>query len=151
MVGDGRNLDAVKRFLEAARDSIGGESGPFEEALEELCASDIVMVPSSALASGDVGPFRGREGVLEYQEAVGRRWGEFRIDVEEYVDVPPNTVVVLGKVAARRDDGSGYATELGLVNHLRDGKIVAIHSYQSKRRALEEAGGAELVARVASE
>jgi len=74
----------------------------------------------------------------------------FRIEVEEYVDVPPSTVVVLGKVAARREDGSGYAMEVGIVNRLRDGRIVSMHSYQSKRRALEQAGGAELVARVAS-
>jgi len=37
-----------------------------------------------------------------------------------------------------------------IVNRLRDGRIVSMQSYQSKRRALEQAGGAELVARVAS-
>jgi ketosteroid isomerase-like protein len=148
---DRHNLQVVRRVCESGQRCIRGEQGPFEEALEEFCASDIVVVPSSALASGDVGPFRGRERVLEHQQAVGRRWEEFRLDVDEYVDVPPSTVVILGKVAARRDDGSGYAMELGIVSRLREGQIVSMHSYQSKRRALEQAGGPELVARVASE
>ena len=148
---DGRNLHAVQRVIETGQDCIRGERGPFEDAVAEFCASDIVVAPSSALASGDVGPYRGREMLLEHHRAVGRRWEVFRIEVEEYVDVPPSTVVVLGKVAARREDGSGYAMEIGIVNHLRDGRIVSMHSYQSKRRALEQAGGAELVARVASE
>ena len=150
MERDGHNLHAVQRIIETGLDCIRGERGPFEDALAEFCSSDVVVVPSSALASGDVGPYRGRERLLEHNQAVGRRWEVFRIEVEEYVDVPPNTVVVLGKVAARREDGSGYAMEVGIVNRLRDGRIVSMQSYQSKRRALEQAGGAELVARVAS-
>jgi hypothetical protein len=66
---------------------------------------------------------------------------------DEYVDVSPNTVALLGLVRAKRGDGSGYAVEIGIVNRFEDGLITSIHSYQSKRRALEEAGGAELLAR----
>jgi ketosteroid isomerase-like protein len=64
--------------------------------------------------------------------------------VDEYVDVPPSIVVLLGKLAARRDDGSGYAMEFGLVNRFEEGRLVSVHSYESKRRALEAAGAREL-------
>jgi ketosteroid isomerase-like protein len=144
MAGDGRNVEAVRRLYEAGRDYVKGEREPFEAAVRELCAPDILVVPSSALASGSSGPFRGREGFLRQQQAVARRWPEFEIIADDFVDVPPSTVVVLGKVAARRGDGSGYAAEIGVVNRLEDGQIVSIHSYDSKSRALDEAGAADL-------
>ena len=65
---------------------------------------------------------------------------------DEYVDLPPSTVVLLGKVRAKRGDGEGYAVEIGIVNRLANARIVSIHSYQSKRRALEEAGASSRLA-----
>lgn len=143
------NVGVVRRFFEAATGYIRGQRGPFEAALEELCAVDIVVVPSSALASGDSGPFRGFESLLRQQEEVARQWPDFDVMVDEYVDLPPNTVVLLGKVAARRGDGSGYAVEIGIVTRFEEGRIASIHSYESKRRALEEAGAGDLVSRAA--
>lgn len=69
------------------------------------------------------------------------RRSEFEICADDYADVPPSTVVLLGKVRAKRGNGSGYAVEIGIVNRLENGKIVSFHSYQSKRRAMEEARG----------
>jgi ketosteroid isomerase-like protein len=138
------NLEVVRRVFETGSGYIRGERGPFEAAVEELCAPDILVVPSSALASGDAGPFRGRDSLLHQQEQVGRQWAAFEVTAEDYVEVPPSTIVVLGKIAARREDGSGYAMEVGVVNRLEDGQIVEMHSYQSKGRALEAAGAADL-------
>lgn len=143
--GQESHVDAVRRVFETASAYIRGERGAFEAALDELCADDLVVVPSSALASGDSGPFRGKEHLLRQQEAVGREWPDFDMIVDDYVDVPPNTVVLLGRVAARRGDGSGYAVEVGIVSRFEDGQIVSIYSYESKRRALEEAGAADLL------
>lgn len=145
------NLAVVRHFWEASADYIRGNHGPFETALLELCAPDIVMVPTSSLPSGDPGPFHGRESLLRQQQEVTQIWSDFELSTEEYVEVTPSTVVMLGKVAARRQDGSGYAMEIGIVNRLREGQIVSMHSYQSKRRALEQAGGPELVTRVTSD
>jgi ketosteroid isomerase-like protein len=144
MAPDGPNVEAVRRVFDTAREYINGNHEPFEQAVREICAPDILVVPSSALASGSVGPFRGRDSVLSRQAAVAGRWAEFDIITEEYVEVPPSTVVMLGKVAARRGDGSGYAAEVGVVNRLEDGQIVSMHSYESKSRALDEAGAADL-------
>jgi len=103
-------------------------------------------MPSSALASGDAGPFRGRRAVLGQFAGIAQRWTDFEIIADEYVDVPPSTVVLLGKVRAKRGDGEGYAVEIGIVNRLANARIVSIHSYQSKRRALEEAGASSRLA-----
>jgi len=147
MAEGGGNVEAVRRFFEAARAYLHGDREPLETALRELCAPAVVAVPSSALASGETGPFRGRHAVLGQFAAIAERWPEFEIMADEYLDVSPNAVVLLGMVRAKRGDGSGYAVEIGIVTHFEDGLITSIHSYQSKHRALEEAGGAELLAR----
>jgi hypothetical protein len=146
-----RRVDAVRRIFESGQEYIRGRPEEFEAAVAEHCASDIFVVPSSALASGNVGPFRGHEAVLRQQEAVGRRWADFSLMVDDYVYVPPDTVVLLGRVRARRGDGSGYAVELGIINRFEDGRIASIHSYQSKQRALEEAGATRLAGRPRSD
>jgi hypothetical protein len=137
---NGRNLEVVQRVFDTGNDYIHGEREPFERAVEELCARDILVVPSSALASGDPGPFRGREAFLRQQAAVGDTWADFQVTADDFVEVPPSTVVILAKISARGDDGSGYASEVGIVNRLLDGQIVEVQSFPSKRRALEEVG-----------
>ncbi len=150
MEGSAR-IEAVRRLFESGQRYIRGDRAEFEAAVAEYCAPDIVVVASSALASGNIGPFRGHEGVLRQQEAVGRRWADFSLIVDDYVYVPPDTVVLLGRVRARRGDGSGYAVELGIINRFHDMRITSIHSYQSKQRALEEAGAPRLARRPASQ
>jgi ketosteroid isomerase-like protein len=135
-------VDAVRRLFETGRRFVNGDRTPFEEAVRELCSEDLVVVPSSALASGNAGPYRGPEGLIAQQRGVAGRWHEFDIAPDEFVEVPPDTVVMLGKARARRGDGSGYAMELGIVSRFEDGLIVEIHAYRSKRRALEVAGAA---------
>src|SRR5689334_2013325 len=146
-VQSGSHLDAVRLLFETGQDYIRGDRAAFEATVRDVCDPEILVVPSSALASGNIGPFRGHEGVLWQQAAVAERWADFELIADAYVEVSPNTVVLLGKVRARGGDGSGYAVELGIVNRFEDEKIVSIHSYQSKQRALEEAGAAQLAAR----
>jgi ketosteroid isomerase-like protein len=147
MAESGRHVEIVRRVFEASREAyLSGERAPFEAAVREAYSPDAVIVPSSALASGSAGPYYGREGVVGQQDAVAARWPDFELIPEEYVDVPPDTVVVLGKVAARRGKGSGYAVEIGCVIRFEDGLIVSLHSYEGRRRALEAAGVTESAA-----
>jgi ketosteroid isomerase-like protein len=148
----GRNVEIVRKIFGAAQDAyVSGDSAPFEAAVREVFSPEIVIVPSSALASGSAGPYRGRDGVLRQQDAVSARWQDFQVTPEEYIDVPPDTVVMLGKVAARRGKGSGYAVEIGCVLRFQDGLIVSVYSYEGRRRALEAAGVETLPARDRSE
>jgi ketosteroid isomerase-like protein len=141
----GHNVQAVRRLFEAGADYMdSGERQPFEAALQELASSELVFVPSSALASGDPGPFRGHEGLIRQHDAIGREWEDFDVTVDDYVEVPPSTVVLLGRLTARRDDGAGYAMELGMVHRFEEGQLVSVHSFSSKRRALDEAGADDL-------
>jgi ketosteroid isomerase-like protein len=151
MGANGRNLEIVRAFFDASRAYFRGEHERFEAAVAEHCRGDITMMPSSALATGHPGPFRGHGDLISQQNSVRDLWPDFDVSVDEFVDVPPNAVVALGRVSARKGNGVGYAMEIGIIYRLEGGKIVSMNSYQSKRRALERAGGPELVARVASE
>jgi ketosteroid isomerase-like protein len=146
MGGSSANVETVRRFFDATSDYLRGNREPLETALRELCAPDVFAMPSSALASGDAGPFRGRAAILGQFAGIAQLWTDFETTADAYVDVPPSTVVLLGKVRARRGDGEGYAVEIGIVNRLDNGRIVSMHSYQSKRRALEEAGASSSLA-----
>jgi hypothetical protein len=115
----GGNVQIVRWLFEAFRSYARGELASLEPTLRELCSSDILVGPSSALASGNVGPFRGQEEMLRVQADVAARWPDFDVIAEEYVDLPPSAVLVLGKVRARREDGSGYAVEIGWISWLR--------------------------------
>jgi hypothetical protein len=134
------HVEAVRRLFETGRAFLRGDRRAFETAVREICDPEVLVVPSSALASGNMGPFRGHDGVLSNQAAVADRWGDFDLIADDYVEASSNTVVLLGKIRARGDDGSGYAVEVGIVNRFEDGRIVSIQSYQSRQRALEEAG-----------
>jgi ketosteroid isomerase-like protein len=151
MAGPRDNVEIVRRVFEAGRQYIRGERGPFEGAVRELVAEDAVVLPSSALASGTTGPFRGREEIIRQQDAVASLWPSFDFLADEVDEVRPDTVVVIGKVTASREDGVGYAAEIGMVWRLEDGLIVSVHSYEGKRRALEEAGAPALPSRDRSE
>ncbi len=146
MRDNGHNLEVVRRVFEAGNAYIRGEREPFERAVEELCARDILVMPSSALASGDPGPIRGRDAFLRQQAAVGANWSKFEVTADDFVDVPPSTVVILAKISATGSDGTGYASEVGIVNRLLDGQIIEVQSFPSKLRALEVVGVTELSA-----
>jgi ketosteroid isomerase-like protein len=140
MRSGGDNVEIVRRVFETGRNYIRGERRPFEEAVQEVVSEDVVIVPSSALASGTTGPFRGHQGIIDQQKAVASLWPNFDFHVDEIVEVPPHTVVVVGRVSANRGNGVGYAAEIGMVWRVEDGRVVSVHSFESKRRALEEAG-----------
>jgi ketosteroid isomerase-like protein len=150
-VDPGDNVEIVRRVVQAGRGYIRGEQATFEQAVRELVSEDVLVVPSSALASGTAGPFRGHEGVIRQQAAIASLWPNFDFFVDEFVELPPNTVVVAGKVVADRGNGVGYAAEIGMVWRIKDGLIVSVHSYETKRRALEEAGASGLPPRDRSE
>ena len=147
MADPGDNVAIVRRVFETGRGYLRGERGPFEDAVKELVSDDVVFVPSSALPAGTTGPFRGREGFVSIYTTVASLWSSFEITAKEFVDVPPNNVVVISRVVADRGGGVGYAAEVGTVWRVEDGRVVSVHSYENKRRALEEAGVEDLPAR----
>jgi ketosteroid isomerase-like protein len=142
----GNNVEIVLRVTGTSHDFITGDREPFERAVKELMSEDVLVMPSSGLASGTSGPFRGHAGVFRQHTAIASLWPNFTFVIDEIVEVPPNTVVLIGRVSANRANGVGYAAEIGMVWRLEDGRIASVHSYESKRRALEEAGAADLPA-----
>ena len=134
------NLELVDRVFGLVRGYLSGQTDEAARRLPRLFARDAVFVPSSALASGSVGPYRGAEQILEFLDATRSQWSRFEIHADELMEVPPNRVVALAHTSAMRADGRGYAGSIGQVWELRGGRVVAITSFQNPAHALEHAG-----------
>jgi ketosteroid isomerase-like protein len=134
------NVEVVRRGSTLIREYLSGETDAAERRLPHLFSRDAVLVPSSALPSGSVGPYHGPEGVLSWLAAVRARWSRFEIHGAQFVEAPPDKVVVLAQASARRPDGRGYAGTFGEVWELCNGRVVAATAFQSQVLALEHAG-----------
>ena len=133
------NVDVVDRIYSLARDYLSGDAEALRR-IPPLFARDAELLPSSALASGSVGPYRGAEGMLEWLEAVRAQWASFDIHVDELIDVPPDRVLAVGHSSAGNADGRGYAGAMGQVWELRNCRVIAVTSFQNQARAFEHAG-----------
>jgi ketosteroid isomerase-like protein len=134
------NLDLVRRVYALVQAYLTGSREEAVRRLPYLVARDATLVPSSALPSGSIGPYRGAEGVLEWLAAVREQWSRFEVEAEELVDVPPERVVVVARTSASRADGRGYAGRIGQVWELRNGRVGAVTSFHNPANALERAG-----------
>jgi len=134
------DVEVVRGIYNAVRDYLRGDREGAGRRLEELIAPSASMVPSSALASGSVGPSRGAQGMVALLSEAQERWSMFEPVADEFIFASPDTVVVLGRVSASRPGGQGYAVTVGQLWQLDGHMVVAMHSFQSQDRALEAAG-----------
>lgn len=134
------NVEIVRRVYDLDRRYLQGEREPVINGLHELVRPDAVVSPSSALPSGSIGPYYGPEGILGFWDAVMETWSSFDLIPDELYDAPPDMVVALCRVVARRKDGRGFAGRVAHVWRLRDGAVIESLSFQSADRAFAHAG-----------
>ena len=133
-------MDIVRRVYDLDRRYLQGERDPVIRGLHELVRPDAAVSPSSALPSGSVGPYYGADGILQFWDAVMENWSSFDLVPVEVVDAPPDRVVAVCHVVARRRDGRGFAGEVAHVWRVRDGRVAEALSFQSPERAFAHAG-----------
>jgi ketosteroid isomerase-like protein len=140
MEGSAPNLDLIRRVYELGRRYLEGDRQPLKSAVADLFAPDVEVVPSSALASGTVGPYKGHDGIRRWMADIGQTWDQFETRDEHWLEVPPDRVVVLGTIVAGRPAQHGYAVKVGWIWTVSDGRVIGMHSYETYARALDEAG-----------
>jgi ketosteroid isomerase-like protein len=140
MDGPRSNVDIVRLVYDLDRRYLQGEREPVVSGLHELVRPDAVVSPSSALPSGSVGPYYGPEGILRFWDAVMETWSDFDLIPDEVVDAPPDLVVAICRVVARRKDGRGFAGRVAHVWRLQDGMVSEALSFQTPDRAFAHAG-----------
>ena len=67
-------------------------------------------------------------------------WSEWSAEPEEYIDAGEKVIVVLRVKATGRGSGVGLERQDAIVYAMRDGMVVRMDYYNSKRQALEAAG-----------
>jgi ketosteroid isomerase-like protein len=134
------NVEVVRRVYALVADYLDGRGEGTERALGSLLSPELVLTPSSALSSGTIGPYRGLDGFMEWLNGVREQWASFDMHADEYLESPPDAVVMLGRNVASRPGEQGYAVAVGHVWRFRGGLVTAITAFESQSRALEEAG-----------
>jgi ketosteroid isomerase-like protein len=121
------NIELVRRIYEA-----WGR----EESARDFIAEDIEYVnPSYAVESGT------RRGRASFR-VVRETYGDFKIQVERYVDAGEEVVVLAQYKGSGGGSGVPVSGEHGYVWTVRDGQAVRFQWFQSHREALEAAGQA---------
>jgi hypothetical protein len=130
-----QNVEIVRRAIEANR------SGPPGETVEKAVAlahPDFEFV--SRLSAVEGRSYRGKDGIRRYYEDLADAWQEWHIEVYEVTEIGHETV--LSDSIFRGTGKSGVEAELrsGIVWMLSGGKVIGMHSYPSRKEALEAAG-----------
>jgi ketosteroid isomerase-like protein len=102
-----------------------------------LTHEDVVVADHDIMDGED---YRGHPGVKRWLADWATAWSNFSMEPEEYIDVGECVVVVFRLTATGASSGVEVARQDGLVNRLRDGKIVRLDYYNSRRQALDAVG-----------
>jgi uncharacterized protein len=121
------NVELVRRIYEA---------WSREESARDFIAEDIEYVnPSYAVESGT------RRGRASFR-VVRETYGDFKVQVERYVDAGEEVVVLARYKGSGGGSGVPVSGEHGYVWTVRDGQAVRFQWFQSHREALDAAGQA---------
>jgi ketosteroid isomerase-like protein len=119
------NVELVRRIYEAWER---------EESARDFIAEDIEYVnPGYAV---ETGTRRGRKSF----GVVRQTYGDFKIEVERYLDAGKEVVVLAQYEGSGQGSGVPVSGEHGYVWTVRDGQAVRFQWFQSHREALEAAG-----------
>ena len=133
------NVEIVRQLLEANR------SGPADATTEVAIGLTHPNIEFRSLVAAVEGAtYRGHEGARRYFEDMGDAWQEWRNDAEEIVEIGPDAVLIENRFRGV-GKGSGAEVEVrsAILFVLSDDKVSHIHSYATRREALEAAGLSE--------
>jgi ketosteroid isomerase-like protein len=132
------NVEVVRQFIEAAR---SGDAAAIEAFVE---VSDPRIEHTRLPAASGPETYSGHDGARRWFSDMTDLWREWRNEIEELVDVSPDTVVARMRfIAVGRESGAPVEARLGLVCVLSEGKIRRSRTYSSGEAALEAVGLSE--------
>ncbi|MEA2273806.1 MAG: hypothetical protein QOI98_2514 [Solirubrobacteraceae bacterium] len=130
------NVEIVRQVIESNR------SDDLEARIEAALA---LFDPSGeytpARAAFDSQTYRGHSGIRRYFSDLADSWAEWRSEVEDVVEVGPDTVVATFRFhATGKNSGVPIEARLGAVVVLSHGKVLRGQAYSSPEEALEAVG-----------
>jgi ketosteroid isomerase-like protein len=132
------NVEIVRQFIEAAR------SGGVDAIEAFVAVSDQSIEHTRLPAASGPDTYCGHEGARRWFTDMADLWREWRNEIEELVEVGPDTVAARMRfIAVGKDSGVPVEARLGLVCVLSEGKVLRSRTYGSGEAALEAVGLSE--------
>ena len=133
----GQNVEVVRQVIEANRSDDHEAS---VEAVLALCDRDVEYTPGIA-ALETATTYHGHDGMRRYLSDLAESWAQWRVEVDEVLDLGPDTVLATFVFhATGKASGAPVEARLAAVFVLSDGKLLRGRVYPSREHALEAAG-----------
>ena len=89
---------------------------------------------------GDLGVYRGHEGLRRLFGEFREVWGEIEFDYEELIDAGEHVVAIVTRHARGQASGVDLETPLALRWTVSEGKVIRVVWFLTREEALEAAG-----------
>ena len=129
------NLAVVHRCLDSFN---RGELEPLLSLLDEVVAENAVMTATGRLPDVD-GPAIGREAIKDWFRQMLATM-DFRTEPVEYVDAGDAVIVVCWQTVRGLESGAEVTGQMVELWGIRDGMVMSLDVYRTKREAREAAG-----------
>jgi ketosteroid isomerase-like protein len=132
------NVEIVRRVLDAL------QRRDFETA-STYAHPDVEIYPALEGADTDPReiPYRGRNGMKAFLEAIYEPWQEMMVEVQETTVAPDERIVAVERWHTRGRDGIAIDTVLVDVYSFREGLVVRVEGFRDRAEALEAVGLSE--------
>ena len=115
-----------------------GPDGPADRLLRELVHERFELHLPPVYPDTQV--FRGRDGLKRWVVRTREVWGEWRFQVERFIDMGERVVVLVHLVAEGGQSGVRLERDTAHVWTLADGKVTRCEVYLDRSEALEALG-----------
>jgi ketosteroid isomerase-like protein len=103
-----------------------------------LAAEDVEVYTEPGLINA--GTYTGHDGFMHWTEAWLEAWDDFRMEALEFIEVGDEIVVTpVRQIAMGKTSGVPVEQDITYLVQIRDGKVVRLHLYVDRERALEVA------------
>jgi ketosteroid isomerase-like protein len=126
----------------AARQLAEGVSGKNLAVIQAVSDPEIEFTSRFTAVEGRT--YRGHAGWADYLTDADVAWENFRIMVEGFIPAGPETLIAVQRVPVlARGSGVQLDQRAYAVQEFRDGKVLRMRTYASRREALEAVGLSE--------
>lgn len=133
-----RGVELVRRSYRMLEDLRKAPDGPAERLLLELVHERFELHLPPVYPDTQV--FRGPDGLKRWVVRTREVWGEWRFQVERFIDMGERVVVLVHLVAEGGQSGVRLERDTAHVWTLADGKVTRCEVYLDRSEALEALG-----------
>lgn len=131
-------MELVRRSYRMLDDLRKAPGGPADRLLRELVHERFELHLPPVYPDTQV--FRGREGLKRWVVRTREVWGEWRFDVERFIDMGERVVVLVHLVAEGGQSGVRLERDTAHVWTIADGQVTRCAVYLDRAEALEALG-----------